>query len=557
MMPGPIPVIVIRPQPGNAATVSDARALGLDPRGFPLFEVRPLPWEPPARADFDALLIGSANAIRHAGAALSAYKGMPAYAVGEVTAEAARGAGLDVIAAGSGGLQHVLDSVRPEHQRLLRLAGRRRTVLSKPDEMSIMERVVYTSNPVPMPAELVQTLREPAVVLLHSGEAARHFEDCCREHAIDRSHVALAAIGARVADAAGSGWGRVATASEPNDAALLALAKQLCQEHPGLGKTQRPSTTQQGPMQDDTTPPAASRAPPTRRGARGQLLVALLGFLLGALLIAYLGWRGYLQPVFDAAHTDGSARPLAAAGETPPAIRPAPSAMTEQERLAAVGSIEGRLAMLEDRLSRLDLQASAASGNAARAESLLIAFATRRMIERGEPLRYLADQLRLRFANAQPRAVATIIAFSEDPVTIDQLSARLEALGPELTGRKADARLWTRFTREFSDLFVIRRDSSSVLAPEARVERARMMLTARRIPDAIRVVSRMPGAVAADRWIMDARRYAEMQSALDLIETAAMLERTRLQDGEGNRISQPSPLETTAPTEAPETPETP
>src|SRR3546814_19608739 len=100
--------------------------------------------------------------------------------------------------------------------------------------------------------------------------------------------------------------------------------------------------------------------------------------------------------------------------------------------------------MLEDRISRLDFQTDAASGNAARAEGLLIAFAARRMIDRGEPLSYVADQLKLRFMNAQPHAVDTIIAFSKKPVTIDELSARLEALSPELTGVESKESLWDR-----------------------------------------------------------------------------------------------------------------
>ena len=87
-----IPVIVIRPQPGCDATVAAASDMDLEVHGFPLFEVRPLAWEAPDPDEIDALLIGSANALRHAGAALSAFRGKPTYTVGETTAEAARAA---------------------------------------------------------------------------------------------------------------------------------------------------------------------------------------------------------------------------------------------------------------------------------------------------------------------------------------------------------------------------------------------------------------------------------------------------------------------------------
>ncbi len=52
------PLIVTRPQPGNAATVGRAKALGLDARAIPLFAARPVEWDGPCgRRDFDALLL--------------------------------------------------------------------------------------------------------------------------------------------------------------------------------------------------------------------------------------------------------------------------------------------------------------------------------------------------------------------------------------------------------------------------------------------------------------------------------------------------------------------
>ena len=116
-----MPVIVIRPEPGCSATVAAAQALGLDARAFPLFEVEPCHWDAPGAETFDALLIGSANALRQGGAALAAYAGMPAYCVGEATAQAAQAAGLRIAATGNGGLQAVLAQIAPDHRRLLRL----------------------------------------------------------------------------------------------------------------------------------------------------------------------------------------------------------------------------------------------------------------------------------------------------------------------------------------------------------------------------------------------------------------------------------------------------
>lgn len=225
-----IPVVVIRPQPGCDATLEAARALGLDARGFPLFEVRSVAWDPPAAHTFDALLLGSANAPRHAGPALAGYRGKPAYAVGEVTAESARAAGLDVVATGTGGLKALLPHVRPEHRRLLRLSGRERVALTPPRGVSIDERVVYEIEPLPLPPDLASLLAGQAIVLLHSAEAAHHFAQLCDSRSIARANLRLAALGPRVARAAGEGWGALVAAEAPSDTALLALAGQMCQD---------------------------------------------------------------------------------------------------------------------------------------------------------------------------------------------------------------------------------------------------------------------------------------------------------------------------------------
>lgn len=295
----------------------------------------------------------------------------------------------------------------------------------------------------------------------------------------------------------------------------------------------------------------------TRGGAfRATIAVVIMVLLIAAAVAGYLWWR----PGFGGAQK--------VVGETPaleesvtltdlePTPEPSPSAseseaVAVQEAAEAVerveeqqGGLDQRLAAAEQRLARLDLQAQAAAGNAARAEGLLIAFATRRAIERGAELGFLADQLRLRFGDALPNAVRTIISMSRDPVTMDQLIARLEGLEPELR-RTDDEPSFERLQRELSQLFVIRRETSPSPQPVRRMERARLFLESGRYEAAIEEVQNMPGAPAAERWVSDMRRYAAAQRALDLIETAAVLEPRRLRDGAGNRIGQPSPVQET------------
>lgn len=321
-------------------------------------------------------------------------------------------------------------------------------------------------------------------------------------------------------------------------------------------------------MQDDNstitmarTEPAAyapqTAAPVVRRKSTiGALFFALIMFLLGAGLVGYLAWQGELDRYLPA--KPRASQSLATDnGSSATAVVARQAATLTTQRLEAAVPLEARLAMLEDRFSRLDFKADAASGNAARAEGLLIAMAARRQIERGEPLGYVTDQLQLRFADAQPQAVGTIIAFSRSPVTLDQLAARLDALAPNLTDRSQQTSFVERTRRAIAGLFVVHTDSPTLLAPSARIDRARLMLTARRIVSAIDEVERLPGADAANKWIADARRFDATQRALDLIETTAMMEPRRLKDGSGQNVNQPSPLTSNQPTPQPQfTPKT-
>ncbi|WP_067490006.1 hypothetical protein, partial [Erythrobacter sp. CCH5-A1] len=232
-----------------------------------------------------------------------------------------------------------------------------------------------------------------------------------------------------------------------------------------------------------------------------------------------------------------------------PALSPSPTPLAaaqqaEQavERVAEQqGGIDQRLAAAEQRLTRLDLQAQAAAGNAARAESLLIAFATRRSVERGAELGYLADQLRIRFGDQWPNAVGTIIDFSRNPVRLDSLVARLEGLGPDLQ-QSGEGPSWGAFKRELKQLFIFRRETTPSPQPQRRLERARWALEQGRYQAAIDEVRGMPGAAKAAAWIKDAERYKKAMDALEVIETAAVLDQRGVRDGAGNPVRALSPL---------------
>lgn len=279
-----------------------------------------------------------------------------------------------------------------------------------------------------------------------------------------------------------------------------------------------------------------------RRSNRGRALLAtaIAAFLIGGAAVwTLVRWND--NPIGRMLEM----RPEEAAVPAPPAPGRVPLSANTAElvrdaREASVaeqqGGLDQRIAAMEQRLVRLDLQAAAAENNAARAEGLLIAFAARRSIERGTQLGYLTDQLQLRFGNAQPVAVRTVIEASRNPVTLDQLLARLDRIGPSLDRAPEGESTLDWFSRELGELFVVRRVDTPSPAPQKRLERARLFLESGRVEDAVAEVRMLPNAVAARDWIADAERFASAQRALEVLETAAVLEQRQLRDGLGNPV---------------------
>lgn len=296
---------------------------------------------------------------------------------------------------------------------------------------------------------------------------------------------------------------------------------------------------------DETFPSRTQARKAPLLGVRTIIGAAVSAFLLGG-VATWLALSGG-NPVGEVFEVRTDEPPSVAPAPTvAPTEAPAePAADDTSQRVEQVveqqGGLDQRIAAMEQRLARLDLQAAAAAGNAARAESLLIAFAARRAIERGLPLGYLEDQLRLRFSEARPDAVETVIAASRDPVTLDQLLARLDGLAPRLTGKEnATGLAW--LSRELGELFVVRREDAPSPAPERRLDRARLFLESGRAGAAASEIRMLPETAGAGDWIADAERYASVQRALELLELSAILEPRDLRDAAGDSVVQPSPL---------------
>jgi uroporphyrinogen-III synthase len=212
-------LLVLRPEPGASATIERARQRGLEAIAAPLFEIEPVAWDVPDPTSFDGLLLTSANALRHGGPGIEALRGLPVYAVGESTAEAARSAGFIIARTGASGVDDLLDSIAPG-LALLHPCGEHRREPSA--ALHLITRVTtYRSRTLEAPD---LGAAPGTVALVHSPRAGERLAALVAA----RGAMRIAAISPAAAAAVGDGWDMVGTAQQPNDDALLALAARLC-----------------------------------------------------------------------------------------------------------------------------------------------------------------------------------------------------------------------------------------------------------------------------------------------------------------------------------------
>lgn len=210
-------ILIVRPQPGAAATAARVTTLGHHAIVQPLLATEPVAWTAPDTLP-DAVILTSAAAVRHAGPAAEPLQSLPALCVGSATQAAALAAGWTQAQAGPGDLQGLLDAIATgPHRRLLHLAGEDRTVAQVPETLTISVIVTYRAALLPLLA-----LPEIDAVLLHSPRTARHFAAAWDRLGGARGSIGLHAISAATLAAAGTGWGSAQAAATPDEDALLA-----------------------------------------------------------------------------------------------------------------------------------------------------------------------------------------------------------------------------------------------------------------------------------------------------------------------------------------------
>lgn len=219
-------VIILRPQPGADTTAARAREMGFEPLILPLFTVEPLAWEPPDPTRFEALMLTSANAARHAGPELARYAHLPLYAVGEATARTVRQIGLEPVAVGEAGAAVLLDMLRAAGRRhVLHLCGADVTDADGVG-LEITRIPVYRAVENSETQDLANQLNPGDIIFLHSPRAGSRLAALVAPKG--RGGLSVIAISPAALAAAGNGWAGATSAPSPTDAAMLALALELC-----------------------------------------------------------------------------------------------------------------------------------------------------------------------------------------------------------------------------------------------------------------------------------------------------------------------------------------
>lgn len=193
------PVLVTRPSPDGERTVEALRQAGVDARHTPLMQIRfeeaPLPEGP-----FGALAFTSANGVR-AWAQLRDRPNLPAFCVGPASAEAAAGAGINVIATGAPDVaalaELILSTVDQEpilHVRGQDQAGDLVKLLRDGGKVAEAIALYKAETVTKLPSQMAQTITaSPATIALFSPRTARLFLTLFERSDIAPSHPLTAA----------------------------------------------------------------------------------------------------------------------------------------------------------------------------------------------------------------------------------------------------------------------------------------------------------------------------------------------------------------------------
>ena len=235
-------ILVTRPQPDNEATGASLRARGFDVLLAPMLRFEPVALLEDEDADYAAIIVTSANALRAIEPQLPGHRWLklPLFTVGDRTAAAARRAGFSKIISAAGDSQDLRELIlakargkKREFGRgpLLYLAGAdlSRDLAGELGEhgLTVVTRTTYrmvASSDLPPESLEAIAANQVQAVLHYSARSARVFVDAVRAAGVEISALAVpqCCISANVATVLReAGASRVALASSPDENSLF------------------------------------------------------------------------------------------------------------------------------------------------------------------------------------------------------------------------------------------------------------------------------------------------------------------------------------------------
>ncbi len=226
-------ILITRAEPDASAFADQCRAHGLDPVIAPVMRID-IHKAAIGLAGIAALAFTSANGVR-AFAANEARRDLPVFAVGAVTAAAAKAAGFRDVRAAGGDVDTLADHIASESAklegRLLHLAGEDRAgdlVASlKARGILAKRQTLYTAHAAQaLPLEVIDLLNAdpPEWTAFFSPRTARLFIELSHAAGLDGvlTQISAACLSPAVAAAAGDLWRAKCVASARNAASLIA-----------------------------------------------------------------------------------------------------------------------------------------------------------------------------------------------------------------------------------------------------------------------------------------------------------------------------------------------
>ena len=236
-------ILVTRPHPDDETTAAGLRARGFEVLRAPMLRFEPAAFHEDADADYGAVIVTSANALRGIEAQLKASRllKLPLFAVGEHTASAASAIGFGHVIVAKGGAASLRDLVvasvkakaLKKSRPLLYLAGAdlARDLAGELGErgFTVVTQTTYRMIPLSnLPRETCDAFAANQVeaVLHYSRRSARAFLESIRAAGVEISALSIpqycisAGVASVVRDA---GATQVVVAASPDENALFAL----------------------------------------------------------------------------------------------------------------------------------------------------------------------------------------------------------------------------------------------------------------------------------------------------------------------------------------------